>query len=83
MVVFRQCPLVFVVSDSGALYESWILPVSVLLGTPVAVAGGAGDAVSAPTITTTSTRRFGLVIVDWAGSQNADCLMRGVRQGAL
>src|ERR1019366_9313433 len=38
MVVFGMS-LVFVFLILAALYESWILPVSVLLGTPVAVAG--------------------------------------------
>ena len=43
MVIFGMS-LVFVFLILAALYESWTLPVSVLLGTPVAVAGRAGDA---------------------------------------
>jgi HAE1 family hydrophobic/amphiphilic exporter-1 len=69
MVVFGMS-LVFVFLILAALYESWILPVSVLLGTPVAVAGALAT-LYLRNITNDVYAQIGLVMLIGLAAKNA------------
>jgi HAE1 family hydrophobic/amphiphilic exporter-1 len=62
--------LVFVFLILAALYESWTLPMSVLLGTPVAVAGALG-ALAARGMTNDVYGQIGLVMLIGLAAKNA------------
>jgi HAE1 family hydrophobic/amphiphilic exporter-1 len=69
MVVFGMS-LVFVFLILAALYESWLLPVSVLLGTPVAVAGALAT-LFLRKITNDVYAQIGLVMLIGLAAKNA------------
>jgi HAE1 family hydrophobic/amphiphilic exporter-1 len=69
MVVFGMS-MVFVFLILAALYESWILPVSVLLGTPVAVAGALAT-LYLRNITNDVYAQIGLVMLIGLAAKNA------------
>jgi HAE1 family hydrophobic/amphiphilic exporter-1 len=69
MVVFGMS-LVFVFLILAALYESWILPASVLLGTPVAVAGALAT-LYLRNITNDVYAQIGLVMLIGLAAKNA------------
>ena len=69
LVVFGMS-LVFVFLILAALYESWILPVSVLLGTPVAVAGALAT-LYLRNITNDVYAQIGLVMLIGLAAKNA------------
>ncbi|MBS1859289.1 MAG: efflux RND transporter permease subunit, partial [Acidobacteria bacterium] len=69
MVVFGMS-LVFVFLILAALYESWTLPVSVLLGTPVAVAGALAT-LYLRNITNDVYAQIGLVMLIGLAAKNA------------
>jgi HAE1 family hydrophobic/amphiphilic exporter-1 len=69
MVVFGMS-LVFVFLILAALYESWILPVSVLLGTPIAVAGALAT-LYLRNITNDVYAQIGLVMLIGLAAKNA------------
>jgi HAE1 family hydrophobic/amphiphilic exporter-1 len=69
MVIFGMS-LVFVFLILAALYESWTLPISVLLGTPVAVAG-AMSALAVRGMTNDVYAQIGMVMLIGLAAKNA------------